>query len=255
MDPLLACCSKKSSLKVVPEYPSCPGCSLSRVHLTWNHARCISLCVALSSSVVSSLPLVILLCLNTAYPWIGVDFLILYSIFIRSAEYFLKFLFEESDYNLSVSSSTREVDSSLLFSKQLMSFLQVLKCFIYFPLNQTKLVISSSLRDYHKIQVKQLACWLFFFLKGRIQSGYKLLLFAQSLMLNRFHSSSFLVFILSSEVEKGKHMLGFYVYLEILNYQTLLGLGFLVRSSVLVLSNLYEIGVSILCLRWAMLHS
>lgn len=74
-------------------------------------------------------------------------------------------------------------------------------------------------------------------------------------MLNRFHSSSFLVFILSSEVEKGKHMLGFYVYLEILNYQTPLGLGFLVRSSVLVLSNLYEIGVSILCLRWAMLHS
>lgn len=100
MDPLLACCSKKSSLKVVPEYPSCPGCSLSRVHPTWNHARRISLCVALSSSVVSSLPLVILLCLNNAYPWIGVDFLILYSIFIRSAEYFLKFLFEESDYNL-----------------------------------------------------------------------------------------------------------------------------------------------------------
>lgn len=129
-----------------------------------------------------------------------------------------------------------------------MGFLQVLKCFICFPLNQIKLlVISSSLKDYHKIQVKQLLCWLFFLLKGKIQSGYKLLL-ARSLMLNRFHSSSFLVFIFSSGVEKGKHMLGFYVCLVILNYQTL-GLGFLVKGSVLVLGNLYEIGVSILCLK------
>lgn len=128
--------------------------------------------------------------------------------------------------DLSVSSSTREVDASFLFSKQLVSFLQVLKCFIYFPLNQTKLVISSSLIECHKIQVKQLACWLFLLLKGRIQSGYKLLLLARSLMLNSFHSSSFLVFIFNSEVEKGKHVLGFYVCLEILNYQTLLGLSF-----------------------------
>lgn len=151
--------------------------------------------------------------------------------------------------DLSVSSSTREVAASLVFSRQLMSFLQVLKCFIYFPLNQTKVFFSSSLIDCHKIQVKQLACWLFFLLKGRIQSGYKLLLLARCLMLNRFHSSSFLVFIFSSEAEKGKHVLGFYACLEILNYQTLLGLGFLVRSSELVLSNLYGIGVSILCLR------
>lgn len=100
--------------------------------------------------------------------------------------------------DLSVSSST-EVDASLLFSRQLMSFLQVLKCFVYFPLSQTKLVISSSLIDCHKIQVKQLACWLFFLLKGKIQSGCKLLLLARSLMLNRFHSSSFLLFIFSSE--------------------------------------------------------
>lgn len=74
-------------------------------------------------------------------------------------------------------------------------------------------------------------------------------------MLNRFHSSSFLVFIFSSEVEKGRHVLGFYVCLEILNYQTLLGLSFLVRSSVVVLINLYEIGVSILCLKQTMVHS
>lgn len=45
-------------------------------------------------------------------------------------------------------------------------------------------------------------------------------------MLNRFHSSSFLLFIFSSEVERGKHVLGFYVCLEILNYQTLSGSGF-----------------------------
>lgn len=74
-------------------------------------------------------------------------------------------------------------------------------------------------------------------------------------MLNRFHSSSFLVFIFSSEVEKGRHVLGFYVCLEILNYQTLLSLGFLVRGSVVVLSNLYETRVSILCLQWTMVHS
>lgn len=151
--------------------------------------------------------------------------------------------------DLSVSSSASEVDASLLLSRQLMSFLQVLKCFIYFPLNQTKLVISSSLRDNHKIQVKRFACWLFLLLKGKRQSGYKLLLLAWSFMLNRFHSSSSLVFIFSSEVGKGKHVLGFYVCLEILNYQTLLGLGFFVRCSVLVLSNLYKIGVSILCLK------
>jgi len=46
---------------------------------------------------------------------------------------------------LSLSSSRRELDASLLLARRLISFLQVLKHSMPFDLKQTKLVISSAL--------------------------------------------------------------------------------------------------------------